>query len=161
MKYFTSPDRGSFMINYYKKSLDKGDITQEQYDSMKEMLSHNEIPQDNDLGWDLRGCEWIANKCKNSNTYSQNLYAALCNNRFFKNKKEWTCSWRYAGGIVSNLNEKGDYIDWYCSGIGQHNVEGYAGEGFVTDEVRLDLLKLGWTIEPYNYDDMEIFDENI
>jgi hypothetical protein len=160
MKYFTSPDRGSFMMNHYKKSLDKGDITQDYFDSIQRMLSQKESPKDADLGWDLRGSEWIANKCKYSPVYSQNLYAALCNNRFLQDKKEWTCSWRYAGGIIADLNEKGDYIDWYCSGIG-HNTDGFVGEGFITDEVRLDLLKLGWTVEPYNFDDMEIFDENI
>jgi hypothetical protein len=80
----------------------------------------------------------------------------LCNNRFFYGDKEWTCSWRHAGGIIADMLEKGDYIDWYCSGIG-HNTNGYVGEGFVTDEIRLDLLKLGWTVKPY--DDIEPFDK--
>jgi hypothetical protein len=98
---------------------------------------------------DLLNSEHIKNKCKTSNVYSQNLYAALCNNRFFYGDKEWTCSWRYAGGIVADLRNVGEtYIDFYCSGIAGNN-EGYVGEGEVTDEIRLDLIKIGWIVKPY------------
>lgn len=55
-----------------------------------------------DLEYDLFKTDWIVSKCKNSK-YAQNLYAALCNNRFFKNDEEWTCSWRHSGGIVAEL----------------------------------------------------------
>ena len=65
---------------------------------------------------DLLKTEYIVNKCKSSEVYSQNLYAALCNNRFFKDNEEWTCSWRYAGGIVADLRDVGeDYMSFYCS----------------------------------------------
>jgi hypothetical protein len=99
------------------------------------------------LEYDLFKTDWIVTKCKNNPTYSQNLYAALCNNRFIKDNEEWTCSWRYAGNILSGLNNKGDYLDYYCSGM-RDNVN-FVGEGSVTDEVRLDLSKIGWSIEPY------------
>ena len=36
------------------------------------------------LELDLMKSDYIANKCISSDVYSQNLYAALCNNRFFK-----------------------------------------------------------------------------
>ena len=101
-----------------------------------------------DLEKDLLSSQWIKDKCLNSAIYSQNLYAALCNNRFFYNNEEWTCSWRYSGGIVSEINGGNDYLDYYCSGISDSN--GYVSEGFVTDEIRLDLLRLGWTIKPYD-----------
>ena len=100
-----------------------------------------------DLEKDLLSSESIITKCKNSSIYSQNLYAALCNNKFFYGKDEWTCSWRHAGGIVSNINGGNDYMDYYCSGISDAN--GFVGEGFVTDEIRLDLIKLGWIAKPY------------
>lgn len=100
------------------------------------------------LELDLMKSDEIANKCIYSEIYSQNLYAALCNNRFFYGNEEWTCSWRFAGGIVADLRDKGeDYMNWYCSGISTK--EGYVSEGVVTEEVSLDLMKLGWIIKPY------------
>lgn len=100
------------------------------------------------LEQDLLNSIEIKNKCNNSEVYSQNLYAALCNNRFYYDNKEWTCSWRYAGGLVSEINFHNDYMDYYCSGISNRN--GFVSEGFVTDEIRLDLIKLGWIIKPYD-----------
>jgi hypothetical protein len=63
--------------------------------------------------------------------------------------------------------EEGDYIDWYCSGItGEVSDEEYQDmtekqqerytylkthfvpESQVTDEIREDLLKLGWLVVP-------------
>jgi hypothetical protein len=97
------------------------------------------------LECDLINNERIVSKCNNSDIYSQNLYAALCNNRFFYGNNEWSCSWRMSGGIVADLRDCGeDYLDWYCSGMG--NAAGIVPEGFVTEEIRLDLIKLGWTI---------------
>jgi hypothetical protein len=103
-----------------------------------------------DLEKDLLSSQWIIEKCKHSPVYSQNLYAALCNNRFFYNNEEWTCSWRYAGGLVSEMNGGNDYMDYYCSGMGISHTNGFVGEGFVTDEIRTDLLRLGWIIKPYD-----------
>ena len=107
---------------------------------------------------DLLNSEYIKNKCKISDAYSQNLYAAMANNLFYKNDEEWSCSWRYAGGIVADIRNVGEsYIDWYCSGIGGFRestsvpslTNGYVGESFVTDEIRSDLLELGWIIKEY------------
>jgi hypothetical protein len=78
----------------------------------------------------------------------------------------WSCSWRHAGGIVADMREQGDYIDWYCSGIGNKELgNGLAGtipdvtdgrdyvpEGEVTEEIELDLNRLGWRPVPYNDD---------
>jgi hypothetical protein len=90
----------------------------------------------------------IVEKCKYSDIYSQNLYACMCNNSFYYGEEEWGTSWRGAGGIVADLRNCGeDYIDWYCSGMG--NKEGYVPESVVTDEIRLDLMKLGWVVRPY------------
>jgi hypothetical protein len=108
---------------------------------------------------------------RNDDAYAQNLYAALCNNEFTKNDvwpvltdKRWHCSWRYAGGIIADMRQEGDYINWYCSGIREeHNIDDdqfqqmskeaqemyitrkeYVGEGHVTDEIQNDLKTLGW-----------------
>ncbi|NBX97576.1 hypothetical protein EB118_20575 [bacterium] len=101
-----------------------------------------------DLEKDLFNNQNILDKCKYSKVYSQNLYSALCNNRFFYGEHEWTCSWRMSGGIVADLRNCGEnYLDYYCSGM--FDKEGYVVEGFVTDEIRLDLAKMGWIVKPY------------
>ena len=101
------------------------------------------------LEHDLIKSDYITDKCVKSESYSQNLYSAMCNNLFYKNDEEWSCSWRYAGGVLADIRNMGEsYIDWYCSGIGSHH-DGYVGESFVTDEIRSDLLQLGWTIKEY------------
>jgi hypothetical protein len=100
-----------------------------------------------DLESDLLSSDTIKNKCNNSEVYSQNLYAAMANNRFFKNNQEWSCSWRHAGGIVSEINGRDDYMDYYCSGVGAG--DGFVSESVVTNEIREDLSSLGWTIKPY------------
>lgn len=101
-----------------------------------------------DLENDLLNSEWIKNKCQSSMVYSQNLYAALCNNKFFYGDKEWTCSWRHSAGIVSDIRGCGeDYMAWYCSGVSTR--EGFVTEGFSTEEIRLDLMRLGWITKPY------------
>jgi hypothetical protein len=124
------------------------------------------------MEYDLRTSELIVEKCSDT-VYAQNLYAALCNNDFIKNDvwpilsgKRWSCSWRYAGGILADICQEGDYIDWYCSGIRnatdldddsfrelskeeQINYleqKAYVGEGFVTDEIKKDLMSLGWLV---------------
>ena len=103
------------------------------------------------LELELLSSDTIKNKCNSSEVYSQNLYAALCNNRFIKNNKQWTCSWRVAGGIVSEINDRDDYMDYYCSGI-WNEADGFVPESIVTDEVWKDLVDLGWTIKPYELD---------
>ena len=101
-----------------------------------------------DLEQHLINNERIVTKCKTSDIYSQNLYAALCNNQFFYGDKTWTCSWRMSGGIVADIRGRGEsYLDFYCSGIGGQ--EGDVGEGFVTDEIKLDLMMMGWIVKPY------------
>lgn len=158
MEYSSSPERGSFYRGVWKKQLDEGKTTQELYDQMMTILDEEKTRAETEdknfnLEYDLRSSEELLNKARHSKVYCQNLYAALCNNRFFYGDKEWTCSWRYAGGIVADMIQKGDYIDWYCSGIGwsdPYNTSGYVGEGFVTDEIRLDLAKLGWIVRPYD-----------
>ena len=101
------------------------------------------------LEHDLIKSDYITNKCVTSESYSQNLYSAMCNNLFYKNDEEWSCSWRYAGGVVADIRNVGEsYIDWYCSGIGSSH-DGYVGESCITDEIRSDLLDLGWSIKEY------------
>lgn len=133
--------------------------------------------QKNNLEYDLRTTDWILEKVRNSEVYAQNLYAAMCNTDFTKNDvwpiiagETWSCSWRSAGGIIANMRQEGDYIDWYLSGIRNYAEmdddqfqaltskqqerylasKKFVAEGEVTDEVREDLLTLGWLVKEYN-----------
>ena len=118
---------------------------------------------DHNLEESIRACEWMLKKVVDSETYAQNLYAAMCNNVFQPNQvwprlrdEYWSCSWRSAGGIVADLRGQGDYMDWYCSGImgaGKDDCfRGYVSESTVTDEIRQDLFAIGWTVEPHPED---------
>lgn len=91
------------------------------------------------LELDLISNSKIKDKCKYSPLYANDLYSSLCNNRFFYGESEWTCSWRHAGSIVAEIVGEGDYLTYYCNG----------NEGTVTDEIRLDLMMMGWTVKPY------------
>jgi hypothetical protein len=89
----------------------------------------------------------------------------MCNNDFQKldvmpilKNQTWSASWRYVGGIVADMRQEGDYIDWYCSGIRNDDgydpelniafPNGYVPESAVTDEIREDLKRLGWIVAP-------------
>jgi hypothetical protein len=66
------------------------------------------------------------------------------------------------------MQEQGDYIDWYCSGIGNKESgygldhyeptpdpagRDYVPEGVVTEEIELDLNRLGWRPVPWSDDE--------
>ena len=161
-----SPDRHTFQAeNYVKRCEEKGEEPSEDYlnlcKSARQQDEENIVDPDwqkDNLEYDLRSTDWILEKAKESDTYAQNLYAAMCNVDWVRNEawpilkdQRWSCSWRHAGGIIADMQEKGDYIDWYCSGIGDglgngdsDGVKKYVGEGVVTAEIKADLKKLGW-----------------
>ena len=132
----------------------------------------DELPE-NSMERDLCTSPMMLAKVRESRVYAQHLYAAMCNNDFQKNDvwpalkgETWSCSWRHAGGIVADMREQGDYLDWYCSGIyDDHDMEpalfddltedqqihykenrAFVPESVVTDEIRFDLLILGWAV---------------
>ena len=179
------PDRGTFQIDNQIKRLEEGETTPEKaqeimdffrtWKQTREELEATVEWQTDNMEYDLRSTQWIIDKVKSDDVYAQHLYAAMCNNEFTKNEvwpilteKRWSCSWRSSGGIVANMQEKGDYIDWYCSGIrdvkelddGQlqeldreHQetyIQGkaFVNEGVVTEEISTDLLQLGWIVVP-------------
>ena len=140
-------------------------------DERKVELEEDPEWQKNNLEYDLLTTEWILEKVRASEIYAQNLYAAMCNRSFVRNDvwpilkhEEWSCSWRYAGGILADMRQQGDYVDWYCSGIRgsltdeeylqlskeqqeeYHVMKQFVGEGNITDEIREDLLRLGWLV---------------
>ncbi len=167
-----SPQRHSFQKEgYVRRQTEKGEPVNENYLDMFEKMLHESThkfddPQSriNNMEYDLLTTDWILEKTRADEDYAQNLYAAMCNNGFIRLEvipvlkgQEWSCSWRYAGGIVADMREEGDYIDWYCSGIGNAEsgygldhrpANGYKPEGQITDEIRTDLQRLGWVIAP-------------
>lgn len=165
-----SPARNTFQRDsYIENAQENGQTPDEDYVKMFDDINNKKLEKEEDPEWqkdnleyDLRSTEWILEKVRNSEDYAQNLYAAMCNNGFIKldvmpilKNQEWGCSWRYAGGIVADMRQQGDYIDWYCSGIGAPAP--HVGEGCITEEIREDLQRLGWAVAPGG--DWEHFEE--
>lgn len=178
----SSPDRDTFHIECERKQVEEGTKTAEQAEEMIDFyLTVNEQRrakeaepewQQNNMEYDMRSSDWMVAKVRASEAYAQNLYAAMCNRDFQKNEvwpqlknQTWSCSWRYAGGIIADMRGEGDYIDWYCSGIlsdvsdeeyqamSKEAQEAYlyaknnfVSECVVTEEIREDLFKLGWLV---------------
>ena len=183
-----SPQRHTFQAEQYvERCLKEGTEPSEGYlnlyKSARQQDDENMVDpkwKKDNLEYDLRSTDWILEKVRSNDRYAQNLYAAMCNNDFIKREmwpilkdQRWSCSWRHSGGIIADMQEKGDYIDWYCSGIRDTRTlsesemavlteqeqiaytagEGYVGEGFVTDEIKDDLYKLGWLVAEYKEDE--------
>ena len=177
----SSPERHTFQLEGAKKRAEEDgkelpEIYINIWKTAKEQDEANIVDpewQKDNMEYDLRSTQWIIDKTKNDDVYAQHLYASMCNNDFTKNdvwpiltEKRWSCSWRHAGGIIADMQEKGDYIDWYCSGIRdskeldddefqsltkeqqEYYLQGkkFVPESCVTDEIREDLLKLGWIV---------------
>ena len=187
-----SPDRNSFQKEKYIERMAEQCRTPENdetvramvewYESWDQQTQQQEADPNwkkNNLEYDLRSSAKLVSKVRENEVYAQHLYAAMCNQEFQKvdvwpilKGETWSCSWRYAGGIIADMRGQGDYIDWYCSGIkgigvyapddGEELelteeqqakldiVNQHVGEGHVTDEVRADLLELGWTVVESN-----------
>ncbi len=186
-KISKSPDRHTFQREgYVRRQAERDEPVNEDYLDFFEKIidSHNhkfDDPQSriNNMEYDLLTTDWILEKVRADDAYAQNLYAAMCNNGFIRLEvipvlkgEEWGASWRYAGGIIADMQQKGDYIDWYCSGIRDIGiyvpdekdgvprelteeqsarkavVDRYVPEGCITDEIRNDLQRLGWAVAP-------------
>jgi len=175
-----SPERNTFQKEgAIRRAEEKGEEPNQAYIDMWDQIKiddaikiHDPEWQKDNMEYDLRSTQWIIDKVKSDDVYAQHLYAAMCNNEFTKNdiipiltEKRWGCSWRHAGGVIADMKEQGDYIDWYCSGIRKDDIsdhefkelnveeqelilqtKAYVSESVVTDEIRADLLKLGWLV---------------
>jgi hypothetical protein len=125
-----------------------------------------------DLEQDIWQDTEILNKIRTRDDYAQNLYAAFCNMQWCpreifpairQDPKQdlWAASWRGAGGLIADWRGEGNYMDWYCSGMGglatydlkegdeymaEHK---YVPEGTITEEIEQDLNRLGWFPVPW------------
>ena len=178
----SSPDRNTFQRDAYisRREVEGEDVSDSYMALLEQIRLQDKLKwQDpercvDNLEYDLVTTDWILAKARGSKAYAQNLYAALCNNDFQRNDvwprlsdQKWHCSWRYAGGIIADMRQEGDYIDWYCSGIRNYDwqkdhekvaamtpaqvehcqeLERYVSEGQITDEIREDLFRLGWLV---------------
>ena len=181
-KVASSPERHTFQKEgAIKRAEEKGEEPNQAYIDMWEQIKiddankiHDPAWQKNNMEYDLRSSKELCDKAKQSDNYAQNLYAAMCNmtwqsREFWQELKGevWSASWRHAGGIVADMREEGDYIDWYCSGIGNEELgngltgaipdisdgRDYVPEGTITEEIELDLNRLGWRPVPWKDDD--------
>jgi hypothetical protein len=178
----SSPERHTFQLDAYRQRREeKGEDISDEYVTMMEQIRLQDKlkwtdPERcvNNMEYDLVTTDWILAKARASEAYAQNLYAAMCNNDFQRNDvwprisdQKWHCSWRSAGGIIADMRQQGDYIDWYCSGINNHDWQKppeevaamtpdqqeyyymqtqFVSESVVTDEIREDLFRLGWLV---------------
>ena len=176
-KISKSPDRHTFQKEgYVKRQAEKNEPVNDDYlDYFEKIINNHDHKFDdpksreNNMEYDLLTTDWILEKVRGSDAYAQNLYSAMCNNDFIPlevvpilrqdpKKDYWSASWRYAGGIVADMRQQGDYIDWYCSGIRNGyddeqvgkmwDERKYVPEGLITDEIRNDLQRLGWAVAP-------------
>ena len=178
-----SPDRGEFSMTRYREKLEADPDDEDAFKMLEYYMDwkarvkeqqQDPIWQKNNLEYDLLTTDWILEKVRTREYYAQNLYAAMCNNQFQRNdvwpilsEQKWSCSWRHAGGVIADMRGKGDYIDWYCSGINGDETEMTPGdwdnltleqqtrikdsllfvrESVVTEEIENDLFELGWLV---------------
>jgi hypothetical protein len=186
-KISRSPERHTFQKEQYiERMKEKDEAVNEDYLAMYDSYAEQHKAKFEDpathidnMEYDLLTTAWILEKVRESDVYAQNLYASMCNRDFIKHavipilkNQRWSCSWRYAGGIIADMRQEGDYIDWYCSGIKNaplteeefqalsleqqaraKEYDAYVGEGVVTDEIRKDLFRLGWVVQDDEMDD--------
>ena len=182
-KVSASPERHTFQKEgAIKRAEEAGEEPNQAYIDMWDQIKIDEANKIHDPKWqkdnleyDLRSTAWILEKARASDSYAQNVYAALCNMRWQRvgmwpalKDQYWSCSWRSAGGVVADMLGQGDYIDWYCSGIGNHEAgfgldhyqptpdpdgRDYVPEGVVTEEIRKDFQTLGWVPSEWPEDD--------
>jgi hypothetical protein len=182
-----SPERNTFQRDgYLERQAEKGLTPDNDADTraMAEMYQSWNIEkanreadsewQKNNLEYDLRSTDWMVEKIRASESYAQNLYAAMCNNDFQRQDvwpvlkdETWSCSWRMPEVLLQTCEAEGDYIDWYCSGIRDIGVyapatenetlteeqqarmavvDKFVAESVVTEEIQADLLRLGWAV---------------
>lgn len=90
---------------------------------------------------------------KNNKDYKFNIYQALCNTIWYNEKElvRYSCSWRYAGELIANFENKHDikkinfieidynYLEYYCSGK----------ESIVENWILERFNKEGWKLAEY------------
>lgn len=93
------------------------------------------------LEYVLQSTPTVRSLVQHDPVFAQELYRALCNNKFFHIREtpedSWSCTWRYAASLVSELSANTTDA-YYCSG----------DEGVISPRVADVLAQLGWQGEP-------------
>lgn len=101
------------------------------------------------LDKDVLAAEWLCRRIRSDIEYAEHFYCTLTNNEWMCVREEpaavwaaladhsWSGSWRFVGGLVSQIRGSGSYLDWYYNG----------GEGILSDTVVTDLGRLGWRVK--------------
>lgn len=79
---------------------------------------------------------------KENEAFAKLVWGGLAN-VIWVNKKtddEFSCTFRYAGGLISEITERGDYMTYYCSGDYET----------IPATMKERLGKLGWKPKPYS-----------
>lgn len=104
---------------------------------------------------DIRTTDRIVYRIRRDEIYAQNWYAALCNNSFIPQDVwgiltniNWTCSWRYAAEMISDIRQDESYKEWYGSGTGFRGIDfcGFVEESFITEQIDQDITSIGWCV---------------
>ena len=83
--------------------------------------------------------ELFGDRIKTDDEFAKRIYAALTNIQWRKGDHVYTASFRYVGELISTIQGKGGYLDWYCC----------APEGNVDNYIKLLFLSRGWI--PHKY----------
>ena len=92
----------------------------------------------------LRQHPWFIEQLKSDDKFACAFYASLCNLLWYhgKSRQTFSGSWRWNGGFVADLREKGEsYMDFYCSG----------GEGVIESKMQKVAKGMGFRIVPYEF----------
>ncbi len=110
---------------------------------LKTIIRMNDESVDDDeemhsLELELYQAKHLVRRCqRDPDGFARDLYRALCNVtwKHVDGVDTYSCSWRYAGGIVSTM----------AYGLDEHMMFYACGnEGTVSDDVLTELVKLGW-----------------
>ena len=78
----------------------------------------------------------LGEKMKADDAFCSLVWGALSNVDWYHpgDKTEYSCSFRYAGGVVAEISGRGDYMTYYCS----------SPDGVVPEEIAHAMKKHGW-----------------
>lgn len=99
--------------------------------------------EDQSISFEVLLNKLFSEKVQNEN-FAKKLYDCLCNTIWYNKTTNdiYSCTWRYAGGIVADMRKKGEnYLDFYC--------QGFSDEGDYHQEIYEELNQNGFKAIQY------------